>query len=329
MLTLADARGAQDWADRFYPYRLRLELGQSAGGRVAIDLGPERCVESLRSVSVDVTDTDTFAFEKAVLVDPATGQRVGEYRLERVGDPLVRDPVFATLDKKDSPWFRTGGGSQLSVEAATAGDREFPALWATQEDIANRRLEQKLKLVPDAFYLLEYRLYADVIDNCIAAGIYDPAKRLFAEQHCSYRNALPSRRTWTAYRVLYQPDVADVALRIGLAFTGTAAAGDVRLQRVQWRLTADLPQPADRLDLYCALRAGHRLPLPDETMEIAAPAEVRVSRLTPEAQPLNDAGVALETGGNRLWTVPADLPLRADLQQRASWLGQSRRWVLG
>jgi len=317
MLPLTPGRGTEEWADRFYPYRLRLALDEPATGRVAIALGPEECVAALREVSVDVTETDTFAFEKAVLVDPQTGQQVGGYRLACIGSSLVKDPAFGTLDAKGSPWFRCGGGAELSVRPAAAGDHAFSALWATQTNIANRKLVQKLQVVPGAFYVMGYRLYADVIDNCMVAGIYNPAKRLFAEEHRSYRNILPPPRTWTSYRVLYQPDVPDVELRIGLAFTGTCAAGDIGLQRVQWRLVADLTQPARKLDLYCVLRAGHRLPIPDEAMEVTGvpDAEMPIARVRPQALPLNASGIAIEQDGMRLWTVPTDLPLRADLLQ--------------
>jgi hypothetical protein len=313
-----------DWSQRSFPYRVRITLDRAIKGSAAIDLQPQTLLEALRPVSVDVTVLDTFAFEKAMLVDSATGQRVGGFHLTPVGKPLEIDGNFeAYAAKANSPW-KPYGAWAANLQPIIHAGKSFNALWIAPKKITNSGLRQGLTLEPGAFYLLEYQINSDPIDNNLGIQIIDPKKRLFAEEHHSYRDKLTPTGQWTTQRVLYRPDIAKPDLRIVAAFTGRCGIGAIRLQKVALALTAALPAATDRLDLYCMMRAGHRLPVPTEALAARTPPSgtmAKVRSLKAEAADLNPDAVAVESNGVRAWTVASDLPLTTAVLPRTAPAG--------
>ncbi len=98
----------KDWFDAFYPYRLSIQLKQPAQGRIAIDLEPKALMEALRPHAIDVLNDDTFAYEKAILVDPTARKAISSAsRLILMRDPwnlksMPRLPREGTSESKFS-----------------------------------------------------------------------------------------------------------------------------------------------------------------------------------------------------------------------------------
>ena len=200
LLAASGSSGSERWIDSFYPYRLRLRLNGPLTERSVIDLTHEDVLGSLRSVCVDVLDTDTFAFERTALVDPRTGNVVGGFRLMPVGEPIPVDGDFKLLRAgKGSPWYTYGPKPPLQFEQVREADGDFPAMWVTSDQFSNRGFEQKLSLEPGEFYLLDYWTYAD--PRNIVPSVVNPKKRLFVAEHHSYYNKLTPLRKWTRQRV--------------------------------------------------------------------------------------------------------------------------------
>ena len=310
----ADTEG---WTDPFYPYRLRLQLTEPASGRVAVDLPRDRLVAALQPACADWLHIDSVAFENAVLVDPATGARVGGYRLTPVGDPMPVDGGFQRLLADEvTPWATYGNRYPRRGERIQAGDRTFGAMWVECDELTNSGYSQRLTVVPGALYLLQYWTYADPRNMLVQ--VMDPAKRLFAREHHSYYPALTPRKTWTRQQVLVQPRVAEVELKIPTVFRGRAGVGGIELRQVELSVVADLPNPTQALDLYVVLRGGHRLAEATDELIGDRPPErrVAVTGVTAESLPLNPGGPAAEDAGLRAWTIPPELPLKADLLRR-------------
>lgn len=306
---------ASPWADETYPYRVSIQLDKEVSGSVQLDLRIDDLIEQLRTVSVDVADLDTLAFENAVLVDPATGKAVGGFKI----DPVRRVDIapWPTAGERGGAWSSFGGppGQPATIED---GGETFDGMWIESDKIINRGWIHKLKLKPEALYHLQYRVYSEPIDNNISVSIMDPEKRLFVDEHHSYYPTLTPKATWTTRRVLVNPAKSDVELRIGTAFTGRCGVGDLTLDYVRMRLFADLPTATDRLALYALMRAGHRLPVPTEAM-LDLPRNARrvgVKSLTAEAADLNPDAVMVEDAGVKAWTVASDLPLKTDVLPR-------------
>ena len=319
LISVGSAQGQPSdvpWADPFYPYRLVVELAETNSGPTAIDLDLDLALERLAEVSADVAGPDTFAFENAVLVNPATGSEVGRFHLHRLGDAIPVEGDFQALASgEDSAWVSFGLRSGYQVEDIAYEGETLPALMVDRDAFVNCGFDQRVTLEPGATYLLEYLRFSDSEQGGIYVALRNPEKRLFAQEHHSYYNKLPPRATWTPYRVFYRPSIAEPHIRIGAAFTGRCGIAGIRLQRVDLRLVAELDVPTDRLHLYCVMRAGHRLPSPaafaDEADPQFQPAAVR--SLHAEAQPLNPDCAWVEQDGIQAWTVSPDIPLKAEV----------------
>lgn len=302
---------ASAWADESYPYRVSIELDKEATGSVQLNLRIDDLIEHLRSVSVDVADIDTLAFENAILVDPATGQTVGGFKI----DPVSRVDIapWPTAGDRGGAWGSYGGPPGQPAQIEDAGEM-FDGMWIESDKVVNRGWSYKLKLKPKGLYYLTYRVYSEPIDNNIAVTIMDPKKRRFVDEHHSYYPTLTPKAQWTTRRVLVQPDKSDVELRIGTAFTGRCGVGDLTLDYARMRLFADLPQATDRLELYVVMRAGHRLPVPTDAMlDVPRRAKrVGVKSMTAASADLNPDAVMVEDAGVKAWTVASDLPLKAE-----------------
>ena len=316
-LARADGSGDGGWASSFHPYRVRLSLGRPIAGKVVIDLAPNVLLSKLAPVCVDQLSIDTFAFEKAVLINPNTGKPVGGFRLVPAGDVLPIDGGFTgMLAGKKQPWFPFGRPAKGKASRVSVAGASFDAMWINSKIIDNSGYAQKLSLNPAALYLLDYWVYADPYN--VNLQIVDPAKRFYANEHHSYYPELTAAGRWTLQRVLYRPQVPDVWLKLTCGL-GRAGIGGATLRKTAMVLIADLPTQVDALDLYCVMRAGHRLPqMTDELWLAKAPAKrVTVSNVKASAHRLNAAVSAIVDNGITAWHVSSDLPLKANVIARS------------
>ena len=232
LISVGSAQGQPSdvpWADPFYPYRLVVELAETNSGPTAIDLDLDLALERLAEVSADVAGPDTFAFENAVLVNPATGSEVGRFHLHRLGDAIPVEGDFQALASgEDSAWVSFGLRSGYQVEDIAYEGETLPALMVDRDAFVNCGFDQRVTLEPGATYLLEYLRFSDSEQGGIYVALRNPEKRLFAQEHHSYYNKLPPRATWTPYRVFYRPSIAEPHIRIGAAFTGRCGIAGIR-----------------------------------------------------------------------------------------------------
>jgi len=171
------------WQDTMYPYRISIELAENTTGAVTIDLTSAQIIDLLKPVSIDVMHEDTLAFEKAILVDPNTGEVVGGFVLTPAGEPLEIDGEFAAWSQgKPSPWGPTAP-AHAKVERATIDGKSFGAIHVDFPEPVNGRFGQPVTLKPGQLYLLDYNLLADGENDSIRLRIEHRSKPLFAAPH--------------------------------------------------------------------------------------------------------------------------------------------------
>ena len=304
-----------DWYDDYYPYRIAIRLDKPYSGSVVIDLNVRKLLAGLQLSNIDVNDTYTFAFEKAVLVDPATNTQVGSFKLVPQGQELVVDGVFnRSMNMAASAWrgYRPGESEMVSI---TDGGDSFTCLIVSQSKLTNTRLIQNIKVTPGGFYLLSYRLYHDMKNGSMGVNLYNPGKRRFAYLPGSYVKYLMPERQWTKCWKLLLPDIPEPQLQITTAFEGKAGVADISLRKVAWKLIADLPEQQSNLLLYCIDRAGHKLTSPDANHVLDDLDGLQLATAVgfqPQLHDINPDGVRVTGKYFTAWTVPSVFPLKQE-----------------
>jgi len=312
----ADGDDEMTWHVPSATYRVPLTLSEPLDGAAVVAIDPHDVIEAMRSVAVDPLDEQQFAYERATVVNPRTGRRVGGFQLVPTGPAMPIDGSFQGLADGDSPWHGFLP-DRMSIERMVVGNASRHALVITKDQITNQKLEQTVPLQGGERYLLEYWITMDVQDNLPVVMLYDPALQLFAEHPHSYFNKMPPRGEWAHRRVIVWPRGSgpiEASLQVTHAFTGTAAVADIRLRPVAWRLIVEPDEPTDKLVIYAGARAGHRYTQPDEG---AAPGGVPATRVLaqlgqPQCQPINRDAVYVAGDGITAWTVDPHLPLTVD-----------------
>lgn len=69
MAPLVHAESA-DWAVPENPYRVSIQLDEPVSSPAALDLDAQPIIDAVAAIAVDQVNHETFAFEKAVLVNP-------------------------------------------------------------------------------------------------------------------------------------------------------------------------------------------------------------------------------------------------------------------
>lgn len=323
-ISLPNSADEAVWHDPASPYRLKLSLDKAVSGPTVIELSQQQLIDALGEVAVDIVDTVNLPYDRLKLIDPATGETVGGFKLVRQGKPFEIDGDFSGLRRGESPWLGYTPDT-MRFERGTLGGETRTALIITKEKVANQKLQQTVSLTPGHRYLLEYWIRMDMQDNLAGVMLYDPDLALFAQQPHSYINKMPPRGRWERRQMLFRPkveraelavrpDPEDAYLRVTHAFVGTAGVADLRLQEVAWELVLDADRPVQELELYAVARAGHHLtaPTPDVILDRAPASTVDVAQIEADRQDLNPEAVLVESGGVRAWTIANELPLKLD-----------------
>ncbi len=313
------------WSVAANPYRLRLKLDRSISGPTAIELDPQSVIERVAKASVDQMNQETFAFEKALLVNPLTGKTVGRFQLVRLDQPFDIDGSFINLSQGKSPWkgFLPG---MMAIKPVELGGVARQALVIKEERVLNAKVQQTVQLAIGQRYLLEYWFMMDTQDNAMSVMLNDPSRTLFAQLPHSYYNKMPPRGEWAHRRVIFRPRIEraqrevrpepmDVSLVVSHALIGHGGVADIRFQPVAWRLIVDPHEPTDVLDLYAMARAGHRLTVPTDELLASDPPGNQVTAELGEAeiQPLNFGATVVANGKTTAWTLDPVLPLKVGL----------------
>ena len=156
----------KEWFDHYYPYRIEIELDGEYEGKVAVDISIEKIIKALADVSPDVVNLHSFAFEKALLVDPASKKVVGGFKLFPEVENLALHGNFdPSQDMSTSPWKRFQPAA-MKIEQVHDDGETFNALFVTKEKVTNSWLSQSVELEPGAMYLLDYKV-KDCILRCV------------------------------------------------------------------------------------------------------------------------------------------------------------------
>lgn len=317
---------SNDWAMPENPYRVALQLDEPLSSPAALDLDVQPIIDAVAAVAVDQVNHDTFAFERAVLVNPETGATVGRFELMREDQPLEIDGSFDGLREGKSPWYGFMKDKMRFKAVRLGGERKI-ALMIEEEKVINAKMQQTVQLTPGQRYLLEYWIMMDPTDNSMGVMINDPDLVLFAQLPHSYFKRLPPAGKWVQQRVIFRPRVEkaqielrptpeDAWLQVTHAFVGEGGVADIRLQPAAWRLVVEPDQPLEKLDLYVMARAGHRFTAMNEGLIGENPPRDRVAASVGSAvsQPLNPDGVLVSSGdaegGIAAWTVAPALPMK-------------------
>lgn len=304
--------GEKAWASPAHPYRVSLTLERPADAPAVIDLPTGAILDAAAGVSVDRLDQDSFAFENAVLINPATGAAVGHCRLVRSVPALDIDGAFAALRGGGSPWTGFDAGSMF-FEAVEIDGNPADALMLSHDEFANRKLTQPVELEADRRYLLDYWITMDPRDYAPTVAVRDPRRSLFNEQPHSYVAKLTPPGRWVRQRKIIRPASDTSQLEVAHSFTGRAGVAELRLQPVEWRLIVEPDAPTDRLDLYFMARAGHRLTIPTDELIRENPPAARLAAESIgglETHGLNPEAVRVAGDGIEAWTVDPALPLK-------------------
>ena len=117
-----------EWFDHFYPYRIEINLAGASEGKAIIDVAPQQLIDSLEDISPDIVNLHSFAFEKAVLVDPGSMKVVGGFKLVPESGNLVQHGDFdPAVGMSESPW-EGFVPEEMKVEKVSVGDKSFNAL---------------------------------------------------------------------------------------------------------------------------------------------------------------------------------------------------------
>ncbi len=294
----AIADSVTPWASPVHPYRVRVQLDRPVSGPARLELEPQAVIDAVADVAVDQLDQESFAFEKAALVDPETGRVVGRFQLVPTGPPLEIDGSFAGLRAGQSPWSGFDP-ARMRFETVELAGETTDALMVSHDTLVNGQLTQPVGLQPGSRYLLEYWITMDPDDYVPGVVITDPRLSLFADQPHSYFNKMPAFGQWARQRVIVRPSSDESQLTITHAFTGRGGVANLNLRPVAWQFVLEPDRPVQALDLYVMARAGHRLTVPTEALIAESPSKPRVAVTLGEAQsqPLNPDGVLVSAEG--------------------------------
>ena len=302
-----------NWFDNYYPYRVEINLDGEYEGKAALNVSANELIKSLADAVPDVVNLDSFNFEKALLVDPASNKVVGGFKIVPESKNLIQHGDFDPLiDMPSSSWKRFNP-AQMKIKPIEYAGRKLNALWVTNDTIKNAWVSQPLNLEVRQFYLLRYLVYEDMVNGTMGVAVYNPRKWYFSFHPCSYEKVLQPEKQWTPSLLLYLAPVPEVEVRISAGFIGTGAVTDISLQKVSWKLLVDLSRKTNKLHLYYVPRAGHRFTVP--TDKLIADAEAfgniaEVKSIAPRVQHLNPDGVLVKGDAVEAWTVPSDYPLK-------------------
>lgn len=321
MAPLVHAESA-DWAVPENPYRVSIQLDEPVSSPAALDLDAQPIIDAVAAIAVDQVNHETFAFEKAVLVNPETGVTVGRFELMREDEPMEIDGSFRGLREGKSPWYGFDK-NKMRFKRIELGGRSEVALMIEEEKVINAKMQQTVQLTPGRRYLLEYWIMMDPKDNSMGVMINDPDLVLFGQLPHSYFNRLPPAGEWVRQQVVFQPRVEkaqievrptpeDAWLQVTHAFVGKGGVADIRLQPAAWRLVVEPDQPLEKLDLYVMARAGHRFTTMHDGLIADDPPTDRVAASVGESvmQPLNPEGVLVSGDGLSAWTIDPALPMK-------------------
>jgi hypothetical protein len=316
------ARAENDWQVSSHPYRIQLRLSESIEEPTAVAVDINKLLEKLRKVSVDQLNEETFAFERGVVVNPHSGKAIGRFELVREDKPFDVDGDYAKLQQGNGPWIGFSP-AKMKFDAVQIGEQTRTALMIEEQQIANAKLYQPVKLEPGRNYLLEYWIMMEAKDNEMDVMIHHPEHRLFSQAAHSYVNRLPPEGKWTKQRMLFRPQESTVEsdskresiethLQISHAFIGRGGVADLQLQPVAWKLAIEPDEPVEEVHLYGMARAGHRLAVPtDEILGSAEPREsINCEFGEAERQDLNEDAIIVSNGELAAWTVDPALPLK-------------------
>jgi hypothetical protein len=306
-----------DWKIASHPYRVQIKLGNSASGRAAINVDVNKLIKQLAEEGVDQSSEETFAYEKAVLVDPLSGKVVGGFKLVKQGKSMPIDGDFSGLANGKSPWVGFNP-SQMKLESVECQGNPCTALLIKEEEVGNKKVSQPVTLTRDQNYLLEYWIMMDTQDNEIGVMINDPSKQLFAQVPHSYYNKMPPVGEWAQNHVLFRPELDPDAggqlaasLEVSHAFVGKGGVANLRLQPVEWQLVANTSEPVEALDLYLIGRAGHRFTeIEPEIIANGTEDSIEASLGELQTQDINPEAILVTSGEATAWTIDPILPLK-------------------
>ena len=304
----------EEWFDDFYPYRIEINLDGEYQGRFAVDLSPDQIMDALAKVCPDFVDIKSFAFEKAALVDPASNEAVGGFKIIPEGENLALHGDFdLSVGISKSPW-RGFDPENMWINTVAQGNKKFNALWVSRETFSNPKMEQPLALDVGSFYLLEYMIYHDLVLPAMSVGIYNPEKKYFARLPATYSSTLKPHKQWTKCSQLYLADTAKPYLKINMSFVGKCGTGDINLHKVALKLVADVPRKTSKLHLYYVARAGAVISAPSEDMKLPGSdlETAKAKDFRSQCFDFNPGGVVAEGKYVKAWTVPSDFPLKPD-----------------
>ena len=311
--TVADAK---TWLDHFYPYRIEITLDKEYKGEVSLDVTTKQLIEALTQVSVDTVTLDSFAFEKAVLADPASHKIIGGFKLVPESPNLAMHGDFdSTTGMSNSPWVGFDR-EKMKIKPLNHGGRPLNALWATGDVPTNTWLSQPLNVDVGDFYLLSYLVYHDSVNGSLSVGIYDPDEWFFANYPSSYIKSLQPSRQWTRCFLLDLADVPKPELRILTGYAGTCAVTDIEAKKISWRLLAEFPRKLDKVHLYYVPRAGHRFTVPTTELieeDFKSTVIAQTSTLVARSQDVNPEGVLVKGKFMEAWTLPSEYPLKMNM----------------
>ncbi len=314
-----------DWAVDSHPYRIGLKLERPIAKPTVVALDPRRIIERVAKIAIDQVNAETFAFERAVLLNPKTGKTVGRFRLLRTDTAIEIDGSFARLQGGEPSWHGFAP-DKMAFKPVRLGGKSSTALMIREEKIANVKLQQTVQLVSGQRYLLEYWIMMNTVDGEMRVMLHHPHHRLFSQLRHSYFNKMPPPGSWEHQRVIVRPELSrtssvgllsplNVDLRIAHAFVGQGGIAKIRLQPVAWRLIIEPDEPTNELTLYMMARAGHRLTVPTNGMLVdKSKGDVVTAELgEAQMQTLNPGAVCITDGAIAAWTIDPPLPMKVGM----------------
>jgi hypothetical protein len=308
------AASGNEWKVSTHPYRASLKLPKKIEGPTLVKVDVAELLEKVGEVAVDQINEETFAFERAVVVNPRTNNVVGRFVLVREDKPFDVDGDFAKLKEGKAPWIGFSP-QKMTFEEVHLGEQPLTALMIEEQQIANAKLEQLVELEPGRNYLLEYWIMMEAKDNEMDVMLHHPEHVLFSQVAHSYSNRLPPHGEWTRKQVLFRPQAKgesmEARLQISHAFIGRGGVADLKLQPVAWKLAIEPDEPVEDLQVYGIARAGHRLTVPSDEMIATEDVEtVSCEMGEAESQNINKDGILISNGDLSAWTVDPALPMK-------------------
>lgn len=310
------------WRAPACPYRARVRLARPVDAPVVLSLDAQEIIDAVAAVAVDQVNQETFAFERAVAVNPSTGAIVGRFHLMADGSEIDVDGAFAGLQSGKSPWLGFAPAKMSFAEVDLDGS-PATALLIEEKQISNSRLQQRVQLAPRQRYLLDYWVMMDAQDNELSVMLHRPELQLFSNIRHSYFPRMPPQGRWARNRVIFRPEPAneeeasvrapvEADLEISHAIIGRAGVSRLSLRPVAWRLVVEPDEPLEEICLYAIARAGHRFTtLSSQQLHEDDKADSVNARVQDvQVQSLNPQGVVVTSGETEAWTIDPALPLK-------------------